>query len=178
MNSELTTIANLLREKKQTLCTAESCTGGYIAHLITSISGSSDYFVGGVVAYSNEVKQNILGVKAETIEKHGAVSEQTVTEMALGALTKFKTDYAIAVTGIAGPTGGTAEKPVGTVWIAIARCHPELVSGYKQMLKQVQHYGHINLITQKFLFGNNRERNIQKAANAALNMLRKEILNS
>jgi len=174
----LTTIANLLRKTNQTLCTAESCTGGYIAHLITSISGSSDYFVGGVVAYSDEVKENILGVKTETLKKHGAVSEQTVTEMAIGALTKFKTDYAIAVTGIAGPTGGTADKPVGTVWIAIARCHPELVSGSKQMLKQPrslsgQHDGRVNLTSQKFLFGNNRQENIEKATNAALDMLRK-----
>jgi len=195
----LTTIAKHLRERNQTLCTAESCTGGYIAHLITSVSGSSDYFVGGVVAYSDDVKENILGVKTETLKKHGAVSEQTVTEMAIGALTKFKTDYAIAVTGIAGPTGGKPDKPVGTVWIAIATTVKkgkvtssvplrESDSGMyregakanvrKVTLSGVEGRASVNLTTQKFLFGNNRQENIEKAANAALDMLRKEILDS
>ena len=97
--------------------TAESCTGGYIAHLITSVPGSSAYYKGSVVSYANEVKENILGVQHETLE-HGAVSEETVKEMVKGAIEKLNVDYAVATSGIMGPDGGTEEKPVGTVWIA------------------------------------------------------------
>ncbi len=109
-----------LTERGLTLATAESCTGGNIARLLTAQVGASTYFMGGVVAYSNEVKENILGVKHSTLETHGAVSEETVREMAEGVRTRLGTDLAIATTGIAGPDGGTSEKPVGTVWIAVA----------------------------------------------------------
>ena len=109
-----------LTERGLTLSTAESCTGGNIARLLTAQAGASTYFMGGVVAYSNEVKENILGVKHSTLETHGAVSEETVREMAEGVRTRLGTDLAIATTGIAGPDGGTPEKPVGTVWIAVA----------------------------------------------------------
>ena len=109
-----------LREKKLTVSVAESCTGGYLAHLITSVPGSSDYFTGGIVAYSNEVKVNDLGVKKETLQVHGAVSEATVKEMASLVRKKFGTDIGVATSGVAGPGGGTADKPVGTVWIAYA----------------------------------------------------------
>lgn len=113
-------IGDLLKEKKATLSTAESCTGGLIAHQITSIPGSSAFFMGGAVTYSNDLKVKVLGVKQSTLEAHGAVSEETVKEMAQGAITQFDTDYSIAVSGIAGPGGGTPEKPVGTVWLAVA----------------------------------------------------------
>jgi nicotinamide-nucleotide amidase len=113
-------ITDKLRRQKQTLGLAESCTGGYIAHLITSIPGSSDCFKGGVVAYSNEIKRDILQVKQETLVRKGAVSEETVREMAENLLRLYHVDYAIAVSGIAGPSGGTPEKPVGTVWVAVA----------------------------------------------------------
>src|SRR5690606_1303143 len=103
-----------------TLSVAESCTGGYIAHLFTQHPGASTVFQGGGVTYSNALKQSVLGVQEHTLSVHGAVSEQTAIEMAKGAVENFKTDYAIAVTGIAGPDGGTEDKPVGTVWISIA----------------------------------------------------------
>lgn len=109
-----------LTERGLTLATAESCTGGNIARLLTAQAGASVYFKGGVVAYSNEVKESVLGVKHSTLEAHGAVSEETVREMAEGVRTRLGTDLAIATTGIAGPDGGTSEKPVGTVWIAVA----------------------------------------------------------
>jgi nicotinamide-nucleotide amidase len=149
-------VGDLLREKGKTLSTAESCTGGYIAHLITSISGSSDYFQGSVVSYSNEVKQNTLGVSTSDLEKHGAVSEEVVRQMAEGAKESMNTDFAIATSGVAGPTGGSDQKPVGTVWISVATPN--------------------RTIAKKFTFGNNRERNIRQSALAGLNMLRKEIL--
>lgn len=151
-----TVIGKLLKEHKLTLSTAESCTGGYLAHLITSIPGSSAYFEGSVISYSNTIKQNQLGVSAQALEQHGAVSEEVVIEMAEGARQKLKTDFALATSGVAGPDGGSEEKPVGTVWIA--------VSGPKRTL------------AQKFNFGNNRERNIRKSALQAMSMLRKEIL--
>jgi nicotinamide-nucleotide amidase len=149
-------VGKLLKEKKRTLSTAESCTGGYIAHLITSIPGSSDYYTGSTVSYSNEVKTMELGVDAADIKNHGAVSKAVVSQMAAGARKKFKTDFALAVSGIAGPDGGSEEKPVGTTWIALET--PETI------------------ITKKFLFGEHRGRNIRKAALAALNMLRLELL--
>ncbi len=107
-----------LKRKGSTLATAESCTGGNIAACITGIAGSSAYFKGGVVAYANEVKQNLLHVSASTLERYGAVSEQTVREMVQGAIEMLSSDYAVATSGIAGPDGGTPEKPVGTIWIA------------------------------------------------------------
>lgn len=113
-------IGKVLEAKKLFLSTAESCTGGGIAALITSIPGSSNYFKGGIVAYSNEVKMSLLDVSAETLEMYGAVSRETVTEMAKGVMKRLKTDCAIATSGIAGPGGGTPEKPVGTIWMAVA----------------------------------------------------------
>lgn len=144
-------ILNYMAEKELTLSTAESCTGGYIAHLITQHAGSSKVFFGGAVSYSYELKESILGVKNETLWQYGAVSKETVTEMVQGALLNFKSDYAVAVTGIAGPDGGTPEKPVGTVWIGVANAQ--------------------KTITKKFQFGNKRLQNIERTAIAALNML-------
>ncbi|MFA6949787.1 MAG: competence/damage-inducible protein A [Lentimicrobiaceae bacterium] len=152
-----TIVGKLLNDRRLTLSTAESCTGGYIAHLITSIAGSSAYFKGSVVSYSNDAKMNLLGVKAETLEQYGAVSKQTVIEMAEGAKRTLATDCSIAVSGIAGPEGGTPDKPVGTVWIAVSTP----VHG---------------TVTHKFLFGEHRERNILRSANTALNMLRKQLI--
>ena len=149
-------VGKLLKKLKMTVATAESCTGGYIAHLITSVPGSSEYFMGSVVAYSNRIKQSELGVKAESFEKYGAVSEAVVREMAEGIRRKFGTDFSVSTSGIAGPDGGTDEKPVGTTWIAVAT--PEKV------------------VSKKFLLGEHRGRNIHKAALAALNLLRVELL--
>jgi nicotinamide-nucleotide amidase len=148
-------IGKQLRALNFTLSTAESCTGGYIAHLITSISGSSDYFKGSIVAYSNDIKESILGVQHKTLINYGAVSQATVIEMAEGARKKLGTDCVIAISGIAGPMGGTEEKPVGTTWIAIN--------------------SPAGLVTEKYLLGEHRGRNIHKAAITALNMLRKEL---
>ncbi len=144
-------ILNFMTEKGLTLSTAESCTGGYIAHLITLHPGSSKVFFGGAVSYSYELKESILGVKNETLWQYGAVSKETVTEMVEGALLNFKSDYAIAVTGIAGPDGGTPDKPVGIVWVGVANAE--------------------KTITRKFLFGNKRQQNIERTAISALNML-------
>jgi len=110
----------LLARKKKTLALAESCTGGFIANAITNVPGASEIFLGGIVAYSNGVKEKFLGVRPETLKKHGAVSGFIAREMAEGARKKFGADFAIAVTGIAGPGGGTKAKPVGTVFIALA----------------------------------------------------------
>lgn len=145
----------LLKQHQKTIATAESCTGGYIAHLLTSIPGSSAYFKGSIVAYSNEVKTGMLGVPAQTITKHGAVSREVAEAMAIGALSRFATDYSIGITGIAGPDGGTKEKPVGTVWIAVASAD--------------------EVVASKFQLGEQRDRNIRRSALAALNMLRLEI---
>jgi len=150
-------VGKLLKSRAKTLATAESCTGGYIAHLITSVPGSSDYYKGSVISYANQVKMEELGVKLSSLEQWGAVSEDVVKQMAAGMRTKLRTDYALATSGIAGPDGGSEEKPVGTTWIALAT--PEKV------------------IAQKFLFGEHRGRNIRKAALAAMNMLRVELLN-
>jgi nicotinamide-nucleotide amidase len=144
-------ILNYMAERGFTLSTAESCTGGYIAHLITQHAGSSKVYFGGAVSYSYELKERILGVKNETLWQHGAVSEETVTEMVTGALLNFNSDYAIAVTGIAGPDGGTPEKPVGTVWIAVASVNKTVV--------------------KKLTFGNKRRQNIERTAISALGML-------
>ncbi len=120
-------IGECLKDKGMTLSTAESCTGGGIAALITSVPGSSSYFKGGIVAYSNEVKMNLLHVSPQTLEKHGAVSRETVIEMAKGAMEALKTECAVATSGIAGPGGGTLEKPVGTIWMAVA-CRDKIVT--------------------------------------------------
>lgn len=149
--SEIVGLKLLAREKTLGVC--ESCTGGYLSHLLTSVSGSSAYYQGSMVTYSNALKMNILGVKSETLEKYGAVSEAVVEEMVKGGLKAFGTDYAIAISGIAGPTGGTEEKPVGTVCIAV---------GTENEIRKFT-----------FLFGKSRERNIHLSAINALNELRK-----
>ncbi len=113
-------IGNILRERNEKLAIAESCTGGFIAHKITSVAGSSDYFNGGIVPYQNEMKVKLLGVQPATLEAHGAVSEETVREMAVNVKDRFNADWGLASSGIAGPGGGTPEKPVGTIWIACA----------------------------------------------------------
>lgn len=148
-------VGKLLKDKKKTVSTAESCTGGYISHLLTKVPGSSEYYIGSVISYAYEIKETELGVPHDIILKHGAVSQPVVEQMAKAIREKYKTDYAISASGIAGPGGGTEEKPVGTVWVAVAT--PTKV------------------ISEKFLFGANRERNIQKTANVALNMLKKEL---
>ena len=149
-------IGKILVVKNKTIATAESCTGGYIAHLITTVPGSSRYFKGSVVSYANEVKEKVLHVHNNTLTTVGAVSEEAVREMVSGALQQLNTDYAVATSGIMGPDGGTAEKPVGTVWIAV---------GNNERTKTVK----INL---RF----DRKRNIEQTALTALNLLRKFIL--
>ena len=144
-------ILNFMEGRGLTLTVAESCTGGYISHLITQHAGSSKVFLGGAISYSYELKESILGVQNETLWQHGAVSKETVTEMVEGALVNFNSDYAIAVTGIAGPDGGTEEKPIGTVWVGVA-------SRNKKVIK-------------KFVFGNKRKQNIERTAITALNIL-------
>lgn len=146
----------ILKQKGLTLSTAESCTGGTIAQMITSIPGSSAYFKGSVVAYANEIKQNLLGVTESCLSENGAVSEATVRAMVEGVCQLMNTDCAIAVSGIAGPDGGTPEKPVGLTWIAVK------VKG--------------NIATRQFRFGNHRERNIRRASLSALNMIRNNLL--
>jgi nicotinamide-nucleotide amidase len=147
--------SKMLRERNKTVGTAESCTGGYIAHLLTKEAGASNLYNGSVISYANEVKKNVLKVSEETLKAVGAVSEETVIQMAKGALDLLKTDYAVATSGIMGPDGGTAEKPVGMVWIAV---------GDRE-----------NIVTQKFNFRYDRSRNIEMTANNALNLLRKFI---
>jgi nicotinamide-nucleotide amidase len=151
-----TVLGEMLRERGLTLGTAESCTGGYISHLLTSISGASDYFKGSIVSYSNEIKEEVLGVNSETLKQHGAVSEETVQEMLKGALKNLNVDIAIAVSGVAGPSGGSSEKPVGCVYIGIANQN-------KSKINRLQ-------------FTQNRERNIQLSAITALVMLKKFLL--
>ena len=144
-------ILNLMEAKQLTLSVAESCTGGAISSLFTQHSGCSTVFVGGGIVYSYELKTKLLGVKPDTLSKFGAVSEETIVEMVNGALQNFETDYAIAVSGIAGPDGGTADKPVGTVWIAVANKE--------------------KVVAKKYNFGNKRAQNIERSAMAALNLL-------
>jgi nicotinamide-nucleotide amidase len=149
-------IGVLLKNQSKHLCTAESCTGGYISHLITSIAGSSEYFKGAVVSYSNQMKMSQLAVNIETLEKYGAVSSETVKEMLKGALATCQADVAIAVSGVAGPGGGSEEKPVGTVFIGIA--------------DNEKHY------IRKFNFTVHRDRNIQLTGVVALMLLRNFLL--
>jgi nicotinamide-nucleotide amidase len=149
-------VGKLLKQRNQTVSTAESCTGGYIAHLLTQEAGASAYFKGGIVSYANEVKEEVLHVNPQTIATAGAVSEETVKAMAAGALESLHTDYVIATSGIMGPDGGTAEKPVGMVWIAV---------GNRQ-----------KIIAQQFNFRFDRQRNIELTATNALNLLRKFIV--
>lgn len=149
-------IGKLLKSISKTVSTAESCTGGEIAHLLTSIAGSSEYYMGSVIAYNNSVKSNLLGVNNDTLEKYGAVSEETVKEMAEGSRKALNTHFSVATSGIAGPDGGTDAKPVGTIWIAVA--------------------SEKGIITEKHVFGNDRAINIIRFSLAALNLLRKEIL--
>lgn len=149
-------IGKLLSKKKRSLSTAESCTGGEIAHLLTSVPGSSNYYRGSVIAYDNSVKSSILRVKEETLSKYGAVSEEVVKEMAEAARTIFKTDFAVATSGIAGPGGGTEAKPVGTLWMAVATEN--------------------GTIAEKRVFGNDRISNIKRFSLAALNLLRLQII--
>ena len=145
-------VGDLLKTKGLRLGTVESCTGGRLGAELVRISGSSAYYNGGFITYSNELKQQLVGVKGETLEKFGAVSEQTVTEMAVNGKDRLKSDYCIAISGIAGPDGGSEEKPVGTVWIAIA--------------------GPKTCFVKQFLFGNDRNRTIEITVATALNLLR------
>ncbi len=141
-------VGNTLKDRGLTISLAESCTGGYIAHLLTNIAGSSAYFKGGIVSYANSAKMNLLQVKQDTLDAHGAVSQQVVEEMAKGAIETFGTNCAIAVTGIAGPDGGTPEKPVGTVWICTI-CGDTMVS-------------------KMYSFGKSRENNKRRSAVMAM----------
>lgn len=145
------TLGERLSENGKTVATAESCTGGNIAHLITLVAGSSRYYKGSVVSYANEVKEKVLGVRAGDLQQYGAVSEEVVKQMAEGVKRLLKTDYAIATSGIAGPSGGSDEKPVGTVWIAVA--------------------GERDCVAEKFLFNTTRDNFIERTSNQAILML-------
>lgn len=145
-------VGELLKKKNLTVSTGESCTGGSIAARLTSIAGSSEYFKGGIVAYSNEVKMELLHVSSYTLEQHGAVSDETVIEMVKGAMKTLKTDCAVATSGIAGPGGGSPTKPVGTVWVA---------AGYKNEIRTI-----------KQETDSGRVLNVVKAGNNALLLLR------
>ena len=164
-------IGNMLNRRCVLLATAESCTGGLIAHRITETPGSSAYFKGGIVAYSNEIKEQLLGVKHETLEQYGAVSEETAIEMARGCLTKMGVDYAIATTGIAGPTGGTEEKPRGLVYIAVAKKNKEQGAGSKEQDVESE------VVCNRYVFTTTREQHQERTANQALFDLYK-LLNS
>jgi nicotinamide-nucleotide amidase len=149
-------VGKLLKEDQKTVSTAESCTGGNIAHLLTSVAGSSVYFKGSIIAYDNTIKTQLLGVQDYILTKYGAVSENTAKEMAAGVRSLLKTDYAVATTGIAGPDGGTETKPVGTVWIAVSSDR--------------------GTVSEKRSFGNDRALNITRFSFTALNLLRKQII--
>ena len=148
-------VGTLLEKAGATVSIAESCTGGYISHLFTSNPGCSTYFKGSVVSYANDVKANILGVEENSLNTFGAVSREVAMEMVQGVKRIMQTDYAIAVTGIAGPDGGSETKPVGMVWIAVA--------------------GKQNLWVEKYSFAQNREQNIIHSAYTAINLLRQMI---
>jgi len=149
-------IGQLLKSKNAKMASAESCTGGNIAHLITEVAGCSEYYKGSVVAYSNDIKRNLLNVSKSDLDKYGAVSKQVVEQMAMGAVRLFTVDYGVATSGIAGPDGGTTDKPVGTIWIAVATKW--------------------EVFSKKFIFTNLRDINIRRATNNALEMLRLLIL--
>lgn len=149
-------IGHILRERQQTLSTVESCTGGAVAASVVSVPGSSDYFMGSIVSYSNQVKEQLVGVLADTLAQYGAVSREVVEQMAVGGRKALNTDYSIALSGVAGPDGGSDEKPVGTVWIAVA--------------------GPGGVFSKVFRFEKDRQRNIQRAVVSALNLLRCELL--
>jgi nicotinamide-nucleotide amidase len=149
-------IGSLLRVRRATLSIVESCTGGSISRLITSVPGSSEYFMGSVIAYDNAVKTGLLKIPADIITKNGAVSRETVEAMALAGKVLFGTTFSVATSGIAGPSGGSEDKPVGTIWIA--------VSGPKKT------------ISEKFVYGNDRNINISRSSITAMNLLRKQIL--
>lgn len=148
-------VGNTLREKGLTLAVAESCTGGYLTHLITSVPGSSDYFLGSIIPYAYEIKMRQLGVKPETLEQHGAVSEPTIIEMANLVRAKFNTSVGVATSGIAGPGGATPDKPVGTVWIAYSDRH--------------------QTVTRKLQLSKDRLINIKLASVAVLNLIRQSL---
>jgi len=148
-------IGKILREKQLTLSIAESCTGGYLSHLITSVPGSSEYFLGSMIPYAYEIKMRQLGVKPETLEKYGAVSEPTIIEMANIVRAKFNTDIGVATSGIAGPGGATPDKPVGTVWIAYSDRH--------------------HTVTKKLQLSKDRMINIRMASMAVLNLIRQSL---
>jgi nicotinamide-nucleotide amidase len=149
-------VGQMLKQRGLRIGSAESCTGGYLAHLLTSVAGSSEYFEGSVIAYSYPMKEKLLGVSTETLAKYGAVSEECVKEMVTGAVKRMKVDLAVAVSGVAGPGGGTPEKPVGTVWLAV---------GNKN-----------KVITTKLGIDRGRLKNIEYAANVGLNLIRKFLL--
>ncbi|MEJ6754403.1 MAG: competence/damage-inducible protein A [Flavobacteriales bacterium] len=149
-------IGKLLTAKNQTLSTAESCTGGNVSKMLTSISGSSSFFNGGIISYSNQSKSVLLDIDEKNIDKNGAVSKQVVEHMAANVRLKFNSDFGISTSGIAGPNGGTAEKPVGTVWIAVANKD--------------------KVISKKLNLGYNRERNIHVSSLSVLNLLRIQLL--
>ncbi len=151
-------VSDLLRLNGKTVSVAESCTGGYVSSLFTAIPGSSEIFKGGIVPYTNEAKHNLLEVNEYVFKEYGAVSEQCVIALAEGVIKKLKSNYSIAISGVAGPSGGTPEKPVGFVWVAVSN-------------------GKITE-TKSFQFGEHRGRNIIMTANAAINLLRKFILNN
>ena len=144
-------VGKTLQQKKLTLATAESCTGGLIAHLMTNIPGSSEYFLGGIVAYSYQAKADLLGVSWDTLNSKGAVSKETVLEMAIGARNKMKADIVVSVSGIAGPGGGTPDKPVGTTWVGLATQNEE----------EARH----------FIWNGDREENKKHSAEAALQFI-------
>ncbi|MDB9932833.1 competence/damage-inducible protein A [Flavobacteriales bacterium] len=150
------TLANLLKERNATISLAESCTGGFASHLLTAIPGSSSFYEGSIICYSYDIKEKELNVPKDLLLKKGAVSEEVVEILSEEIRKKYNTNYSIAISGIAGPTGGTDDKPIGTVWIS-ARSKNKVVS-------------------KKFSFGNNRERNISQSALASFNLLRKLIL--
>ena len=152
-------IAKRLTESGLTLSVAESCTGGFLASLFTAMPGASKYFYGSVTSYDNSVKKNILNVSIETIAEHGAVSRECAEAMALGVSRALNTDFAVSTTGIAGPDGGSEDKPVGTVWIGVA--YPD-----------AEHPGKTAVISRMFRFNNDRYTNIQRFAGSALNLLR------
>lgn len=150
-------ISDLFWKEGLTLSTAESCTSGNVAAAITAIPGSSHFYKGGIIAYSDEIKENLLGVSHETLESKGAVSEETVIEMVKGAMKSMNSDCAVATSGIAGPTGGTPDKPIGTIWIAAS-------------LKE-------KVVTLKLEGDEGREKNTANATQKALQLLRKLLQN-